>query len=99
MVRFDGLTAEGEAKAHAGSIDPSLLEREKQLADIPIREAAALVLDLDDHAFGVGTNAEHTGGSVARRRVGPETQARRAGRSQRRWAMEPIVCRPLPCTA
>ena len=58
IVRFDAHAAEGEAKAHAGSIGPPLLERAKQLVDIPTRETTALVLDLDEHAFGAGANAQ-----------------------------------------
>ena len=66
IVRFDAHTAERKTKAHAGSIGPSLLEGAKQLVDIPVRETAALVLDLDEHAFGAGTDPEHNGGPRSR---------------------------------
>ena len=35
MVRFDGPSAEGEAKTQAGSIGAALLERTEQLVDVP----------------------------------------------------------------
>src|SRR4029079_17912914 len=51
-----------EAKTDAGSIGAALLERAKQLVDIATRQAAALVLDLDEHALGAGANPECNGG-------------------------------------
>jgi hypothetical protein len=54
-------SAEGESKTHAGSIGGALLERAKDLFDIPTREPAALVLNLD---------TEHRPCSLLSRRCG-----------------------------
>src|SRR4030095_4321474 len=62
LVRFSPPSAEGEAKTDAGSIGAALLERAKQLVDIPTRQAAALVLDLNEHSLGAGANPECDGG-------------------------------------
>jgi hypothetical protein len=56
-MRFYGPSAEREAEAHAGSIGSALLERTEQFVDILAREPAALVLDLDEHAFRAGPDA------------------------------------------
>ena len=61
MVRFDTPPAEGEAKAQAGSIGAALLERAEQFVDVPARETAAFVLDLDEHALGAGADPERDG--------------------------------------
>ena len=58
IVRFSAPSAEGETKTHAGSIGAALLERAKELVDIPTRQTAALVLDLDEHALGACANPE-----------------------------------------
>jgi hypothetical protein len=52
IVRFSAPSAEGETQTHAGSIGAALLERAKELVDIPTWQTAALVLDLDEHALG-----------------------------------------------
>ena len=65
VVRFDAPSAEGEAKAQAGSIGASLLERAEQLVDVPPRETAAFVLDLDQHALGAGADPQRDGGTRA----------------------------------
>ena len=61
IVRFSAPSAEGETKTHAGSIGAALLERKKQFVDIPTRQSAALVLDLDEDALGAGANPEQDG--------------------------------------
>src|SRR4029450_13019870 len=61
-IRLRAPSAEGGAKTDAGSIGAALLERAKQLVDIPTRQAAALVLDLDEHALGACANPECDGG-------------------------------------
>ncbi len=63
MVRFDAPSAEGEAKAQAGSIGAALLERAEQFVHVPARETAAFVLDLDEHALGAGADAERDSGT------------------------------------
>ena len=63
VVRFDAPSAEGEAKAQAGSIGAALLERAEQFVDVPTRETAAFVLDLDEHALGAGADPERDGGT------------------------------------
>ena len=63
IVRFDAPSAEGEAKAQAGSIGAALLERAEQLVDVPVRETAAFVLDLDEHALGAGADPQRDGGT------------------------------------
>jgi len=62
LVRFSAPSAESETKAHAGSIGAALLERAKQLVDVSTGQAAALILDLDEHALGVCANRERHGG-------------------------------------
>ena len=54
IVRLDAPSAECEAEAHAGSIGASLLERAEQFVHVSTREAAAFVLDLDEHSLGAG---------------------------------------------
>ena len=56
IVRLDAPSAEGEAKAQAGSIGAALLERAEQIVDVPAGETAAFVLDLDEHALGAGAD-------------------------------------------
>ncbi len=56
IVRFDAPSAEGEAEAKAGSIGAALLERAEQFVDVPTRQTAAFVLDLDQHALGAGAD-------------------------------------------
>ncbi len=58
MVRFNPPSAEGEAKTQAGSIGAPLLEWAEQLVDVPTRETATFVLDLDEHALGGGADLE-----------------------------------------
>jgi hypothetical protein len=55
-------SAEGETKTHAGSIGAELLEWAEELFDIPTREPAALVLNLDVYALGAGADPERDGG-------------------------------------
>jgi hypothetical protein len=43
-----------------------VLERARQLVDIPTRQAAALVLHLDEHALGACANPECDGGPSPR---------------------------------
>ena len=62
MVRFDAPPAEGEAEAQARSIGASLLERAEQIVDVPVRETAAFVLDLDQHPLGTGADPQRDGG-------------------------------------
>ena len=62
VVRFSAPSAEGETKTQAGSIGAALLERAEQLVDVPARETAAFVLDLDEHALGAGADPERDGG-------------------------------------
>jgi hypothetical protein len=61
-VRLSAPSAEGEAKTHAGSIGAALLEWAEELFDIPTRETAALILNLDVHALGAGAHPESDGG-------------------------------------
>ena len=61
-VRLSAPSAEGETKTYAGSIGAALLERAEELFDIPTRETAALVLNLDVHALGAGADPERDGG-------------------------------------
>jgi hypothetical protein len=61
IVRFSAPSAEGEAKTYAGAIGAALLERAKELVGIPAWQAAALVLDLDEHALGACANPECDG--------------------------------------
>ena len=62
-VRFGAPSAESQTKPHAGSIRAALLERAKELVDIPDRQTAALVLNLDQHALGAAAGSERNGGS------------------------------------
>jgi hypothetical protein len=61
VVRFSAPSAERETKTQAGSIGATLLERAKELVDIPTRQTAALVLDLDEHSLGARANPERDG--------------------------------------
>jgi hypothetical protein len=61
-VRLSAPSAEGETKTDAGSIGAALIERAEELFDIPTRETAALVLNLDVHALGAGADPERDGG-------------------------------------
>jgi len=61
IVRFSAPSAEGETQTHAGSIGAALLERAKELVDIATWQAAALVLDLDEHALGARASPERDG--------------------------------------
>ena len=61
VVRFNAPSAEGEAKTQAGSIGAALLERAEELVDVPARQTAALVLDLDEHALGAGADPQRDG--------------------------------------
>jgi hypothetical protein len=61
IIRFSAASAVGETKTHVGSIGAALLERPKELVDIPTRQTAALVLDLDEHALGARANPERDG--------------------------------------
>ena len=61
VARFNRPSAEGETKTHPGSIGAALLKRSKELADIVARQAAALVLNLDEDALGACANAERDG--------------------------------------
>ena len=66
LIRFRAPSAEGEAKTDAGSIGAALLERTKEVVDIPPRQAAALVLNLDEHALGACADPERDGGPRSR---------------------------------
>src|SRR4029079_13542782 len=66
IVRRGAPSAEGEAKTQAGSIGAALLERTKELVGIRTRQAAALVLDLDEHALGARADPERDGGARPR---------------------------------
>jgi hypothetical protein len=44
IVRFSAPSAERETETQAGSIGAALLERAKELVDLPTRQTAALVL-------------------------------------------------------
>ena len=57
VARLDGPSAEGEAETQAAPIGAALLERVKQVLHAPTREASTLVLDLNEHAIGVGADA------------------------------------------
>lgn len=57
IARFSAPSTKGETQTHAGSIDAALLERVKELVDIP-RQSAALVLDFDEHVRGACANLE-----------------------------------------
>jgi hypothetical protein len=63
MVRFNCPSAEREPKTRACAIGAPLLVRAEQVVDVPTREPAAFVLDLDDHALGAGVNRECDGGA------------------------------------
>src|SRR4029078_9481892 len=62
-VCFNTPSAAGKNKTDARSIGAALLERPKELVSTPTWEAAALVLDLDDHTFGAGPDPENDGGA------------------------------------
>ena len=62
IVHLCAPSAEGETKTHAGSIGAALFERAKQVVDVPTRQTAALVLNLDEHALGAGADPERDGG-------------------------------------
>jgi hypothetical protein len=63
MVRFNRPPAEWEAQTHAGAVGAPLLVGTKQVVNVPIREPAAFVLDLDDHALEAGVDREGDGGA------------------------------------
>lgn len=58
---FNAPSGEGEAKTQAGSIGSALLERTEQFVDVPARQTAAFVLDLDVHAVEVGDDPQRDG--------------------------------------
>jgi len=66
IVGFSAPSAKGETKAHAASIGAALLERAKELVDIPTGQTAALVLDLNEHALALAPTLSVT---VVRGRV------------------------------
>src|SRR6188474_3438464 len=61
IVRFSAPSTEGETKTQAGSIGAALLERVKEIVDVGTRQAAALVLDLDEHTLGVRADPQRDG--------------------------------------
>ena len=63
VVRFSGPPAESEAKTQARSIGAALLERAKQFVDVPARETAAFILDLDQDPLGTGADPQRDGRS------------------------------------
>ncbi len=54
MDRLDGPSAEREAESQAGPIGSALLERVKQVLDVPTGKAPTFVLDLNQHTLGIG---------------------------------------------
>lgn len=56
VVRFDTPPAERKANAQSGSIGASLFEWIEQFGKVRVRDAAAFVLDLDEHALGAGAD-------------------------------------------
>ena len=51
VIRFGAPSAESQTETDARPIRAALLERSKELVDIPTRQTAALILDLDQHAL------------------------------------------------
>src|SRR5688572_25747460 len=58
MIRLDAPSAEREAKAEARAVRAALLEWPEQVIDVPGREPAAFVFDLDAHARGTAPDPE-----------------------------------------
>lgn len=52
VVRVSAPSAEREAKSKARSVGAALLERAEQLVNLPSREAATFILDVNEHALG-----------------------------------------------
>ena len=57
-VRFGAPSAERQTNADTASIRAALFERAKELVDVPSGQAAALVLDRDEHALGARHNPQ-----------------------------------------
>jgi len=65
VVRVGAPSAERETQAQTASIGPTLLERAEQLIDLSSDEAAAFILNLDEHTLGACPNPERHGGTRA----------------------------------
>ena len=99
VVRVGAPSAEREAEAQARSVGAALLERAEQVVDVSSHEAAAFVLNLDEHTLGARADPQRHGGTGPRELEGVLQQVaddcRRApGGRPRSWLDRRSASRP-----